>query len=898
MIRKRRTRAWRVYLLSFLIPAFVMTLVCAILKIVPFGGKTLLISDMSNQYVSFLSYFRTLFFGSNDMFYTFSKSLGGDMAGLLSYYLFSPFNLITLPFGVSALPLAVNVIIITKLAACGLTFCIYLSKSCGFRRSLPLFSTAYALMAYNIAYCFNIMWLDGVIMLPLIILGINRIFERKSALLYLLSLFAALVTNWYIGFMLCIFSVLYFLYQAAVSLSRKAPGQTLKKIIPYALSSVVAAGLAAAVLIPAFLSLQGGKASFSFETLTFTPNFAFPDMFSKLFTNAFSWDQEAAGLPNIFCGIPALALALQYFMNGGIRLRERICSACLAAVLLISFYIRMFDLVWHGFTPPSWFPYRYSFILSFLLITFAYKNFLKLSAVKPLHILVSVLVILGLAVFVAGGNLGFLPPGSVYLDALLAAISGALIYAYNRALRHGAPGPAPYIDPAFSPVPVVKTKAAGKALAVIAALLALLQFGGLGLNACYTIGKLNEVFFEDVSYYEGYSQNTGRVIDGVKSADAGLYRMEKTFSYNMNDPMLFDYAGLTHFSSSQKNSVKAFLEKLGFRKYYDYWVFYNSGSTTTADSLLGVKYLLTDSGIYRPYGEVSSEGGVTVFRNPYALPLGFAASSDIDSADLSSVSGVFEAQNAIFRSLAPQAAGDIFTRAEAACVSLTNLSEQDAEGLRVYTKQDASQDAFVDYEISVTSTGMLYGYLYAPDMQDAELFVNGESIGNYFGIYRWDVFPLGQFQAGDIVTLRVKLLGDTLSLRGEDFYYENIEALKRYYDALSGGFCDLSKISSSRLSGSVNVAGGQERLIFSIPYERAWSVYIDGSPAETRQAFGALLVAPVSPGNHTLELRYTPDGLYLGLSVSGASLLAVLIYAAWLIRSQRRENKKGIRIRF
>jgi uncharacterized membrane protein YfhO len=893
MTHKRGTAA-PIYLLAFLIPAIIMTLVCLALKIYPFGGKTLLISDMSNQYISFLSYFRTLFSG-NDVFYTFSKSLGGDMAGLFSYYLFSPFNLITLLFSTEALPLAVNIVIVSKIAACGFTFCVYLSKSFGLRRSSLLFSSAYALMAYNLAYCFNIMWLDGVILLPLIILGINCIFERKSALCYLLALFAALVTNYYIGFMLCIFSVLYFIYRFFVTLSRENFRQTLKTIMPYVLSSLAAAGLAAVVLIPAFYSLQDGKA-FSFDSLTLTPNFAFTDVFSKLFTGAFSWDEEIAGLPNIFCGIPVLILALQYFLNGAVRLRERICSALLAATLLLSFYITMFNLTWHGFAPPSWFLYRYSFMFSFVAITLAYRNYLNLSALTPSRIICAALAFIGCAAFVADRNFTFLSHDFIYLDVLLAAVASTLVYACARIEYRTAKKPATYVDPAFSPVPVLRTKP-GKTLPALIALLVVMQFGNLWLNAYHTIGKLNEVFCEDVSYFTDYARNTGNAIAGVKSGDSGFYRIEKTFIYNMNDSMLFEYAGITHFSSTQKNPIKAFLEKLGFRKYYDYWVFYGSGSTVWADSLLGVKYLLTDTGTIKPYNTISEDNGVTVLRNPYALPLGFAAPADAGSVDISGETSLFEAQNSMFRSLAPQSTGDIFTPTSAR-ISLVNATEQNVDGCRVYTKADASKDAFVDYEISITSTDTLYCYLYAPDIQDAEIFVNGEPRGRYFDTYKWNIFAVGSFAPGENVTVRVKLLGEKLSVLREDFYYESMEALRHCYDSLSGGFCNLNKMSSSHIGGTVNVEGENKLIVFTIPYERAWSVYIDGEPAQVNLVFGALLGAPVSPDSHSIELRYVPEGFWIGLAVSGASLLAIVIYAALHIRAKRRENNKGIMIRF
>lgn len=878
-------RRWAVYTLSFFIPLIVFVIISAALSIYPFGKNTFLISDMSNQYVSFLSYFRTLFGGTNDIFYTFSKNLGGDMTGLFSYYLFSPFNLITLLFSTDNLSFAVTAIIILKISACGLTFNYLISKCFGGGLRTIIFSTAYALIGYNIVYCFNIMWLDGVILLPLIILGIHKIFDNKTPLLYLFSLFAALVTNYYIGFMLCIFSAVYFIYR---SVQVNKHSQLLKKIAAYASSSLVAVGLAAALLIPVFLSLRGGKASFSPELLTFTENFSFTDVFSKLFTNSFNWDQEVNGLPNIFCGIPVVILSIQYFFNKKVRLKEKVCSAGLVCVMLASFHINMLNLFWHGLNVPSWFPYRYSFVFSFILIILAYKNFQNIAeGISIRRIIYSGLVFLVGAIVIDNKNLEFLSIKYIYFDLFLAVCTCALLYAYiaNSAVKN------------IGYDKGVHTFCRNKNLIIITALLAFFQIGDLSVNAYNSIHQLNDVFCEGYAYYSDYAKDTGSVIDSVKSKDTGVYRLEKTFNQSKNDPMLFDYKGLSHFSSTEKGFVKSFLGKLGFSNTGD-WAYYNTGSTTAVDSLLGLKYLLTESATDKPYDILSTGDKISVYRNPYALPLAFTASWNAANADISTEYNMFETQNKIFKSLVVNSASDIFTPAQVTDVSLVNTSEEKLDDSTQYKRIDKTQESYVVYNIKATSTDELYGYLYAPSVQGAEIYVNDESLGKYFDTYRWDIFPLGHFQQDDNVTLKIKLLDDTIKIQGADFYYENIGALKDDYQQLSGGFCNLNEISSSHLKGTVNVPEGNRYLVLSIPYEDSWNIYVDGKQSKKSMVFGALMAVYVSPGYHTVELQYIPDGLYLGTAVSSISLLIILGYIAFLVvhiikHKQVRETSVG-----
>ena len=57
----------------------------------PFGERTILISDMNKQFNDYYAYFKTIVTGENNLIYTFSKTLGGDMVGFSAYYLQNPF---------------------------------------------------------------------------------------------------------------------------------------------------------------------------------------------------------------------------------------------------------------------------------------------------------------------------------------------------------------------------------------------------------------------------------------------------------------------------------------------------------------------------------------------------------------------------------------------------------------------------------------------------------------------------------------------------------------------------------------------------------------------------------------------------------------------------------------
>lgn len=143
-------------------------------------------------------------------------------------------------------------IIVLKIACSGMTAGIYFSsksKKQGF--STVMISMAYALSSYMVGYCWNVMWLDAIMIFPIIMMGLERLIEKKDGRLYCIALFYALYCNYYIAFMICIFAVIWYLLYSFKSIK-----QFFFRGIAFAFYSFLAAGMAAILLIPAYMGIK------------------------------------------------------------------------------------------------------------------------------------------------------------------------------------------------------------------------------------------------------------------------------------------------------------------------------------------------------------------------------------------------------------------------------------------------------------------------------------------------------------------------------------------------------------------------------------------------------------------------------------------------------------------
>ena len=202
-----------VLLLSLLLPMGVMTAAFALCGVAPFGSRSLGVLDMSDQYLAFLASLRDVLGGQASPLYLPSLALGGDMIGVAAYYLMSPLNLLTCLFSKQDLLTGVGLLYILRVGLCGLTMAVYAGSRHGWGPRVVLAGLAYGLTGFMTAYSINYLWQDCIALLPLIALGIARITEDRGHWLYTVCLAGALAMNFYMGYILCLFSVLFFLFE-------------------------------------------------------------------------------------------------------------------------------------------------------------------------------------------------------------------------------------------------------------------------------------------------------------------------------------------------------------------------------------------------------------------------------------------------------------------------------------------------------------------------------------------------------------------------------------------------------------------------------------------------------------------------------------------------------------
>ncbi|MBO4981668.1 MAG: YfhO family protein [Lachnospiraceae bacterium] len=348
---------------------------------ITYGGQvTLLTYDMQQQFVAFFASLRYILDGTYSPFFNWGVSLGGNYMGLIAYYMASPLSWITLLWNLESMPDAIYVLTLLKIGLCGLTFAIFTrfglaEKKCNFIN--VVFSCCYALMSYNIMYSMSLMWLDGVILLPIILLGVEQLLKGKKGFVYFASMAALFLCNYYISYMVGIFAAAYVVCRAFSMASGENWKATMRVLIRFGINTLLALGIAMPLLLPAVKSIETGygTGAASVESATVEAyDFTVLELVKKLLPMQYD-SVENAGLPSIYCGSVMLGLAFFFFLQKRYGIREKLCYAVLLLLPVTGFLNQKIDYVWHAFRYPNSFTYRYAFLFSTVVLILAWRSF-------------------------------------------------------------------------------------------------------------------------------------------------------------------------------------------------------------------------------------------------------------------------------------------------------------------------------------------------------------------------------------------------------------------------------------------------------------------------------------------------------------------------------------------
>lgn len=860
-----------ILILSFLIPAAVMCAVYMINGTDPFGNISILTADAKIQYKDYYGYLWEVLHGSASLDYSASKSLGGQMVGLVVYYLTCPLNLLLYFIEKTQIPLFLSIMTAVKIAFSGLTASYFIRK----RFSLTalwsvLIACCYALSEYSFVYCHNIMWLDGVVMLPLACLGIHEfLYNRKKGLLFF-SVFMAIFSNWYSGYMVCLMAGFCFLFELFLKYDFKDFKNVIRPAFTDAVrtAAVMILGVLAsgALLIPGLLSLVGGKAGGS--PISTSVIMGPLESLKGFMINAPSNKVDA---PIMYCGALILVLAVYMLIDKKIEIKKRILSLLFFIFLICSFCFEQLNIMWTGFVKSYSYQFRWAFVFIFLMICFACvcvrevkrHGFDKITMLKALGIITAVFLLLDLA--------------GATQQVLVTYFYLALIMIYGIAI---------------AVICAAKNKKVLKNILIAAVCIATVA------ELTYNGTKVFEKNYVDkTENYINYTNEMSSVIEDIKANDASFYRLEKTVSYltqvgrenASSESLMYNYNGVAGYTSTYDPNVDIFLAKMGYsdstsvtpenqtvKKFNATETYYNSPQFVM-DSFLGIKYLVLSEqapGLEAYDSETVLDGNYKVFENPYALPLAFNVSSDLyESVDYGQ--NPFENQERF-------------------------ISKALGRNTSFFFKPDYKNSSMKNNEqkitVNIRRDGPLYFYTDPVDCHDSsngkkcELYLNGEKVQRICSRFYTNVVYLGDYQAGDTVDLTVKLYDDS----GNKSKTHKIYLAQLDTDSAMAALEELARGSSTDLNINGNTVSGEyatdsdTTVLMTLPYAQGWTLYIDGEQQDFKEIGDTFIGFDLTAGTHQIEMKYTTLHRNAGIA---ASVIGFGGFAAWCVYDTLRKRK-------
>lgn len=843
----------RYVFLAFLVPFFLMFYAYATAGFYPFGENQVAVIDMYHQYFPFINELHEKLQHGGSLLHTWNGGLGTNFISLFSYYLASPLYLLTVLVPTKYLMEAVTVIIMIKIGLAGAFMAVYLRgmhNRCDL--GTVIFSTLYALCAFVMGYYWCLMWLDVVALLPLCILGLNRLIDRGEYKLYTIALAVTMLTNYYIGGMVCIFILFYYpilYFSRREAKGAKVCAQTTGKAV---LFSLIGIAMTAVLLIPTVLSMQNTyyiDSEMPENSYFFNPLLS---VITNLMPNVPLTVRE--GLPNIYCGLLTVMLVVFYMVCKSIPLRRRILNCIMLAFLFVSLNWNKLDFIWHGLHYPNQLPFRFSFVVSFLLVILAYEAFLKIREITPKQI----------AAVAAGGAFYILLAQYLYKDIFdpnFAYAALFLLFAYSGLL-------ALYRTERLQPT-------------LVCFLILLLVFGEMAANTTAAVKQVDHTVRAD---YFADSKDIRTLVSDVKTKDKSFYRMELSKDFTLNAPMLYSYPGVSQFSSSANSSVTNLTEHLGLeaegpKNRYNYQL-----TNPVTNAMLNVKYIIGKGKTIDDEASlklVGKKGKSTIYENKYDLSVGYMVNQSINSWEHNN-ENPFTVLNSFVDVATGSSGAPVFHPIDDPKIAGSNAKMGAYhDGFVTCAPEDTGAPTTAELTFTSPKTQQVYVFVESEDVQsmsvereEGEVFTPREDCGA--------ILSVGKCKAGEKVTLKINYEKEKASDITAYVYGLNQERWDDAYALLDDETLHVTRHTDRKIQGTIQ-AKQSGYFVTSIPYEKGWTLKVDGKEENITPFGDGFIAVPLDAGQHEITISYIPEGLILGLLVTLASI-GLFIQLCFLFR--------------
>ena len=826
---KKNLKKYLPEILTFIVPILIMLISCIVNKTYPFGKEILPKYDGYYQYAGFTSYYKNVLLGNESLFYSFKGLLGYNFYATSIYYMFNPTNLLCI-FSTSENILEYyTFIILLRIGLSGFTMCKYLKYKFKNQSNLRyiIFSISYALMAYNVCYFFNYMYFDTVVLFPIVILGLDKlIYERKNRL-YIISLTLSIISNFYIGYMVCIFSLLYFIYNIVIY---KLDKNIIKDFI---ISSLLSGFMCMIIIIPEANELLKGKALLytSNKTEYFKFNMNFLNIFYKFLPGSTSNYDLKYGMVNIYVSLFVIILVIKYFFNKKIYKKERITTLIFILFFLFSISFNLLDFAWQLFQRPIWYPNRYIFTFSFFLITVAMKEITNITYktnIKENLIIIISFILLTLYSIISlkihNDNLKII---SYILGIIL--ILQYTFFLNNRNAKY---------------------------------LLVMLFFIEVTTNAIFTLKIMGKTTtMTQYKTNEEINEKAVKHIKEIENKDNNFYRMELSTSTVHNSPSLLNYNGINHFNSVKNAKTLNFLNKFNYQVTDDTSVEFNNYNPYLT-SLLGIKYI-NGSKDEMYYENVYNENPY-MYLNKDALSLGYMIYNK-----------EFKESNSSYQNTENLINSMLNTDIKRYKV-IDNFNGEDTEIKEIDNKKYVISKTSIKIEMEDKASNSMF---LIPSrnisfVANYSIFINDEEIKDAV-IKQSPIF----INKGDTYKIIIKSNLSKTELNSLKWYQIDYDKYIETINELKKNEFNITKYNKdNHIEGNIDVNNDKNVLLLTIPYDKGWNIYVDDNKVNYDICFDSFICLDLDKGKHNIKMNYVPSGFIVGLIISSLAFIVTIIY--------------------
>jgi len=842
------------YFLALFIPVFIIYSVYAIFGYAPFGNKALTCSDANIQFLDFFVYLKDFLAGSNNL-YSFGKTLGGNMFAVITYYLTSPINILVLFFEQQSLNSFFDMIVSIKLsiASCAMLFFLnnrfndYIDTNIK-KIIVVALSISYALSQYALAQSSNIMWLDGMFMLPLILLGVYKICRGEKTTLLIIFVLFSFIFNWYTAGINLLFSFIWFLFEIILSFIENKYCVNIKSLsnlfFKYICSISLGIISCSVILLPTISALKTGNRGtlelYRLFELNFTGNPI--SAIQSYCIGAISID----GRVSLYCGCFVIMGVISIFLSKEVNKKLKIFFAAFIIFILLLFYFNPFFVIFSLLKEASSYWYRYSYVGIFSLIFIASYFYLIYGTgkyiLKSSMIFVFILLVVNIKSDI---NINY-----IQYTCILSFIIG---YLYYLILFYK------------------KNKKSKKLTNIFFAFFIFFLLFELFYAAKSQIQNYTNYDIDSFKQYVSVERN---LINNIKNEDSNFYRISQTYTRNKsdlnltanyNEALAYNFNSISGYTSSPDDNQRNFLEKLGYRKNGDNFNIVNT-SIVSADSLLGVKYILSEYDIegYELLNK-NYEDNKKIYFNPFYLPMAFKyKKSDLQINNNSK--NPFEYQNEVYSKLIGKKI-EIFKKID-------------------YIKQVQSNNKIV-YEINIpVGKFNIYGNLPWNKWFDAKINVNNFYNTSYACWLSPSVFyiPIVHSQTKAKITIFSEKKCN-LDFGKEQFYALNLDVLKQVTTLLKNNKADTINIKNGKANFIVT-GKEEENLYISIPYDKGWKILQNGKKINPELFDGCMYSIKLLNGVNNIYMEYKFNYLKIGLILSLIGLVGIIFIMLYETRKK------------